>query len=505
VGANPGADSDADADAGKSAASEWRERRARTIRAEVEWMFSFNRLRRKYGRITLRSLWDLFMVWVAIINLTLILFDLTYLWLRPTYSTYLPIVTRIYDPVKGIRPHPLTTAVEREAAATEKIFGIDPDERLLADKLGELQVLTDRMFSENPFLRSGQTELLDAIWVTMSRTTGRTATSYSNPEVVRRVSRDFWSGPPLVLASRFEDYNAEIAPLLRLNYFRDFGLDGRLVDNFWKIDLPFLILFWIEFMTRWFLAIRRRTYARWYFFPIFFWYDLLSLIPVTALRPLRLLRVVSMYMRLRQSDLSNVGRDFVSRTVAYFSNIITEEVSDRVAVRLLDEYREEIENGTHVRIIRSTIEPRRGEIERVVAEQIRSVLTDEQTLERFRSLLELNLSVAVEESESLRALPLPHVVVKPVVRTVGEVLLETTIETISATLDSPDGEEAIESVASSVLEAVFYGPALVHAESLAKDISLQIIDHMKEVVGVRKWALPTDEDGRPIPPWEQDD
>jgi hypothetical protein len=141
----------------------------------------------------------------------------------------------------------------------------------------------------------------------------------------------------------------------------------------------------------------------------------------------------------------------------------------------------------------------------VVARQIRSVLTDEETLERFRSLLELNLSVAVDESESLRALPLPHVVVKPVVRAVGEVLLDTTIETVAATLDSPDGEEAVEAVAAAVINAAFYGPALVHAESLVKDISLQIIDHMKEVVGVRKWALPTDENGRPVPPWEEID
>ncbi len=248
-------------------------------------------------------------------------------------------------------------------------------------------------------------------------------------------------------------------------------------------------------MVRWFLAIRRHTHARWYFFPIFNWYDLLSLIPVTALRPLRLLRVVSIYMRLRQSDLSRVGRDFLSRGVAYISNIITEEVSDRVAVRILDEYREEIVDGTHVRIARATVEPRRAEIERVLVSQIRAILTDEDTIERFRQLLRLNLANAVDESESLRSLPLPHIVVKPVVSTVGEVLLDTTLETITTTLDSVEGQEAVEALADSILEALFYGPALAELESLAKDISIQVIDHMKEVVVVKKWALP-DEAGQ---------
>jgi hypothetical protein len=210
-------------------------------------------------------------------------------------------------------------------------------------------------------------------------------------------------------------------------------------------------------------------------------------------------------MRLRQSDLSRVGRDFLSRGVAYISNIITEEVSDRVAVRILDEYREEIVDGTHVRIARATVEPRRAEIERVLVSQIRAILTDEDTIERFRRLLQLNLANAVDESDSLRSLPLPHVVVKPVVSTVGEVILDTTLETISTTLDSVDGQEAVEALADSILEALFYGPALVELESLAKDISLQVIDHMKEVVVVKKWALPEAHGKRPQMPWEEEE
>ena len=134
-----------------------------------------------------------------------------------------------------------------------------------------------------------------------------------------------------------------------------------------------------------------------------------------------------------------------------------------------------------------------------------SVLTDQETLERFRQLLELNLSNAVEESESLRSLPLPNVVVRPVVRAVGEVILNTTLETISSTLDSPDGEDAVQAVAASIIDAVFTGPAVQELESLAKDISLQVIDHMKEVVEVKKWSLPDEQEQRPQMSWEQDE
>ena len=59
--------------------------------------------------------------------------------------------------------------------------------------------------------------------------------------------------------------------------------DGNLVDNFWRIDLPFLIVFVIEFFVRWYLAVRRRTYPRWFFFPIFNWYDVLGLVLLAGL------------------------------------------------------------------------------------------------------------------------------------------------------------------------------------------------------------------------------
>ncbi len=468
-------------------------------------MYSFSKWKEKYGRATLSSLWDLFMVWVVIINLCLILFDLTYLWLRPTYFRYVPFVTRIWDPVLGIRPNPLTDDLIEQAKSAQALFDLDPEAPALPRKLEALQVLSTRVFIENPFFRSGQTSDLDAIKAIMAGETGHATNRLGNPAILAEIARDYWRGPPDLLSRRFDVFEGQIEPRLAVNYFRGYDLNGHLVDHFWKIDLPFLVLFWIEFVTRFVLAVRRRTYARWYFFPIVNWYDLLSLIPVMALRPLRLLRVVSIYMRLRQSDLSRVGRDFLSRGVAYISNIITEEVSDRVAVRILDEYREEIEDGTHVRIARSVVEPRREEIERVLVSQLRGILTDQETIERFRLLLTLNLENAVAESESLRSLPLPHMVVKPVVRAVGEVILDTTLETISTTLDTPDGDEAVQAVAASILDSVFSGPALGEFESLARDISLQVIDHMKEVVEVKKWALPDEQEPRPPMSWETTD
>jgi hypothetical protein len=61
-----------------------------------------------------RVAWDLFMVAMALINVLLIAFDMTYQWLRPTYLQSIPGVVALYDPVKGIRPHPTTQRLVRE-------------------------------------------------------------------------------------------------------------------------------------------------------------------------------------------------------------------------------------------------------------------------------------------------------------------------------------------------------------------------------------------------------
>ena len=266
------------------------------------------------------------------------------------------------------------------------------------------------------------------------------------------------------------------------------------------IDLPFLTLFWIEFLARWYLALRRRTHAKWFFFPIFNWYDLLGLIPLGYFRIFRLLRAVSMYMRLRRSELTNVGQDLFSRTVAYVSNIITEEVSDRVAAaHPVGAARGDLATAP---TRGSSARPwSRGSTRSGRSSPVRfaRILTDPTTLANLRSLLKLNLDAAVEESEALRAVPMPGVVLRPLVRATGGVILDTALEAIAATLDSEEGQRALDEVAASIVDAVAYGPGLAHVEMLTKDVTLQVIDHMKEVVTVKKWSLPPEEARRKDP------
>ncbi|MCP4895369.1 MAG: hypothetical protein GY906_00205, partial [bacterium] len=109
----------------------------------------------------------------------------------------------------------------------------------------------------------------------------------------------------------------------------------------------------------------------------------------------------------------------------------------------------------------------------------------------------INLETAVAQTEALRAVPLPEAVLRPIVTGIGRILLDTTLETISATLDSDDGTQAVQATASAVLDQLFEGPGLEELESLTREISLHVIEHMKETVKIKKWALPEDQRGVP--------
>jgi hypothetical protein len=306
------------------------------------------------------------------------------------------------------------------------------------------------------------------------------------------VADHFWSLEPdaALLARRLADFDTELAPLLEANFFRLYDLDGNLVDHFWVIDLPFLVIFIIEFFARWYLAIKRSTYPRWFFFPIFNWYDVLGIMPFKGMRLFRLFRIASIYIRLHRSELSGVGDDPISRTVKYFANIISEEISDMVSLRILNETQEELREGAHKRIIRSVATNHRDALAKQLAMQMRDLLTNQEVRVQARGFLDANLDQAVESADALRRVPLPNAVLRPLVAAVGETVFDSFADTLAATVSSPTGQHALEAMIRDSIDGLVLEITEGELEEVVREISIEVIGHMKETVGIRKWALP---------------
>ena len=152
-----------------------------------------------------------------------------------------------------------------------------------------------------------------------------------------------------------------------LNWYRNTVHDPlRTAGGFFTI---FLIL---DLLLRWAVAIKRKVYYRWFFFPFVHWYEVLGCFP--QLRALRLFRVVVIGRRLYQLGYQVLPQPWIDR-IKFYIDLLLEELSDRVILTTIDNFRQQLTNPeTHKSFIESTIARNRHEIEAALLSLLRTEL-----------------------------------------------------------------------------------------------------------------------------------
>ena len=289
-----------------------------------------------------RNLWlEKLLAIIAFANLILVGFDLSYLSVRDWYFHKVPEIVRYYDQVKGIEPHRETqrylNKVEQLETQVEQTGLQSPE---VENLLQQLRQLSNEMIEDNPFDVAGKTGILAKI----KRLMRLHVANFNNRSIEASAHEAytlFWSQLYLSQTGWQKEiifFNTQLRPLIETNYYRDIGENGNFIDKFGLIDLPFVVIFSIDFLIRTFFlsfrnqlnlleAILRR------------WYDIFLLIPV-----LRWLRVIPVTVRLYQSQLLNlepvrsqINHDFVAN--------FADEITEVVGIRIIDQLQEAIING----------------------------------------------------------------------------------------------------------------------------------------------------------------
>jgi hypothetical protein len=274
----------------------------------------------------------------ASVNLGLVLFNLSYVPWRDFYFRRVPQVTQTYDQIKGIEPHRetknyLTAVAQLEAQVSQT--GLNSPEVIA--KLEEIDRLSSEMIDTNPFAGAGKSGSLEKIKNRMREHIGQ--------ESAKRAFSTFWSQGYLSKHSWLQEinfFNQQIRPTIASNYYRKIGENGDFLDNFWLIDLPFVIIFGLELLGRTFY-IRRNQHLSWLEAMLWSWYDLFLLIPFW-----HWLRVLPVLVRLDQAhliDLSLVRRQIHQGIVANFA----EEITEIVVVRIINQIQGSIKRGDMTR------------------------------------------------------------------------------------------------------------------------------------------------------------
>ena len=117
-------------------------------------------------------------------------------------------------------------------------------------------------------------------------------------------------------------------------------------ENFVLYDLAFVAIFLTEFCVRWVASVVRKTYVRWYFFPFIHWYDLIGCIPLGGARIFRFLRIFSIFYRLQKHQIIDLRNTAVYRFIIFYYDVLVEELSDRIVVKVLSDAQKDIAAGS---------------------------------------------------------------------------------------------------------------------------------------------------------------
>ena len=248
-------------------------------------MTIISRPTRREAQKTGFSLWyEKLIALLALINLILVFFDLNYIplrnfWLHGRVQLLIKIgrlelelpqeplkilpfrVSDWYDWVKGIEPYRDTKQylqrVEDLENQVNQIGLPNLDDTILKD----LRDRSVKIIETNPFLIAKKTGTLERIKNKMRRHIFDTREASAT-----KAFSIFWSREYLTqkgVRQELNFFDRDIKPLMETNYFRPVGENSEFVDNFGLIDLPFSLIFVLDFLARTWYISRRSTGVSW--------------------------------------------------------------------------------------------------------------------------------------------------------------------------------------------------------------------------------------------------
>lgn len=440
-----------------------------------------------------KNLWfERVMAIVTTANLGLVTFDLTYVQWRDFWFRQAPTVTQWYDPIKGIEPHRDTTQYLQAVDALKQELqqgGLQSSQ--VAQRLQELRDRSTEMIQTNPFAVANKSGALEKIKNRMREQ----IFGQRRNESARQAFNQFWSADYLQqkgVDSELQFFDREIRSLIAVNYYRTIGENGELTDRFWQLDLPFVVLFGLEFLARTFYLSRKYKSLTWLDAMLWRWYDVFLFLPFW-----RLLRVISVALRLEQAQFVSWERVRRQTSQGLISNI-SEELAEVVVMQVIDQMQTSIERGELTRWMAQTASRpyldlnQRDEIQELTSHLMK--LTVYKVLPKVKpdleALLRHNVEAILNQSpayQGLKAMPLIGDLPRQLNERLVADVTEGAYSAIVAALEDKAGAVLINKLVKN------FGQALTSEMSdqrSLKEVQSLLSDLLEEVKVnyVRRWA-----------------
>lgn len=270
--------------------------------------------------------------------------------------------------------------------------------------------------------------------------------------------------------------------------------DQTIHQNFLFYDLIFVGIFVAEILVRWGLAIYRERYHRWFFYPFIHWYDVLGCIPITSFRSLRLLRIIAMIPKMQRLGLLDLRKTYVYRTYAKYRDIVLEEVSDRVTVRIIEGLQKELRGSRAVsqQIADDVLAPQREALVEAVTHRLQEATAVAYSAheEDFHEYLNDVIGDAIDRNREISTVASIPGIGRPIAslleRAVSDIVFNV-VDRLVTDVAALENDRVLAEVTSISADALLSPKYDQRFNRIARSIVLQSLDVIKRHVQVREW------------------
>ncbi|MDN3521895.1 ion transporter [Halomonas ramblicola] len=261
--------------------------------------------------------------------------------------------------------------------------------------------------------------------------------------------------------------------------------------NFIAIDLVFVAIFLLDVLLGWAVAIAEQRYHRWFFYPFVHWYDVLGCIPVGGFRLLRILRVISLLHRLQRLGVIDVRGWRLYAVVAKYYDILLEELTDRIAIRMLDNIQLQVSASDALtsQALDRVVRPRKQALIREIGQRLEAMAGTayahhrEDTLRYVRGLVGRTLA-ETPEIRRLARLPLGSQLARGLEGSLSDLACRLANEALEG-LQSPEFSALVEQLAESGFDAWLSTDA--HTERVTEQVLVELLELLKEQIATQQW------------------
>lgn len=265
-------------------------------------------------------------------------------------------------------------------------------------------------------------------------------------------------------------------------------------DNFEIIELCFTIFYLLEFFQSWYESYKEKQFAKWYFYPFVYFYDLIGSFP--GMHFFRLFRVFALLVRWHKLEVINLENLGIFRSALHIKEIVVEEVSDAVVINVLEGVKDELKSGSYAnqKFMLDVVKPYQENlsfwISRKVMHAMQETYTNRQNeLENYVSLLIEDAVNENSEVKDLKKIPVLGSYASSRLEDAISDIVFKVINELFSDISSEKNELVLKDVVYEIIEGILFSKTKEGNEKLVQELGSSVIDEIINRVAVKQWQM----------------